>query len=143
MNWYTISLPLIAVNVLLYHIVQKNMPRDANPLVAIASAYALGAVACLGFLFINGEWKKGAELLRGQNWLLVALLGASAVGVELGFLYAYRTGWKISTTAVSLGSFNTIALALVGVLWYKEQISALNVLGMTMCLAGVVCINWK
>jgi drug/metabolite transporter (DMT)-like permease len=143
MNWYLISPPLIVVSVLLYHLAQKNMPKDANPLIVFASAYLFAISICITVLAATGEIKKGWELVRNQNWFLVLLLGISAVGVELGFLYAYRTGWKISTTAVTTGSFITICLALIGVLWFKEELTVLNVLGIALCVVGVICINIK
>lgn len=143
MNWHTLSLPLIVACVLLYHIVQKNIPRDVNPLVTFASAYLIASAVCLAFLLAAGEAKKGTDLLRGQDWLLIVLLGVSAIGVELGVLYAYRTGWRISTTSITTGTFTAISLALIGVLWFKEELTAVNVVGIALCLIGVVCMNVK
>ncbi len=143
MTWHFFSLPLIVVCVLIYHVVQKNMPKEANPLAVVASAYLLGAAACILLLLVLDEWKKGSELLRTQNWLLTALLGMSAVGVELGFIYAYRTGWNISTMSVTVGSFTTVSLAVIGVLWFKESLSAVNIAGIVLCIAGFLLVNWK
>ena len=141
MNWHVVSPPLIVASVLLYHLAQKNMPKDANPLVAFAVAYVVAITVCFAVLLATGDIRKGPELLRNQNWLPVVLLGISAIGVELGFLYAYRTGWNISTTAVTTGAFITISLAIIGVFWFKEQLSVLNVVGIGLCLVGVFCIN--
>lgn len=143
MNWHTISLPLIVVSVLIYHLAQKSIPKDASPLTVILSAYILAAITCLALLIGSGEIRKGAELLRNQNWLLVALIGLTAVGVELGFLHAYRTGWKISTTSITIGVFTTTSLALIGVLWFKEQLTPINIVGIGLCLVGVICINTR
>lgn len=143
MNWHAISLPLIIFSVILYHLAQKNMPKDASPLVAIATAYAVAIVICLAFLMGTGEMRKGEELFRNQNWLVLVLIGVSAIGIELGFLYAYRTGWKISTTAITTGAFTTVTLAVVGVLWFKEQLTPLNLAGIALCIAGVVFITMK
>lgn len=143
MNWHTISLPLIVVSVLIYHLSQKSIPKEASPLVVILSAYLVAMMTCVALLFATGEIKKGAELLHNQNWLLVALIGLTAVGVELGFLYAYRTGWSISTTSITIGAFTTTTLALIGTMWFKEQLTPLNVVGIVLCLAGVVCLNSK
>jgi len=142
-NWHTISLPLIVVSVLIYHLSQKSIPKEASPLVVILSAYLVAMMTCVALLFATGEIKKGAELLHNQNWLLVALIGLTAVGVELGFLYAYRTGWSISTTSITIGAFTTTTLALIGTMWFKEQLTPLNVVGIVLCLAGVVCLNSK
>jgi multidrug transporter EmrE-like cation transporter len=63
--------------------------------------------------------------------------------VELGFLYAYRLGWKISTTSIITGSFTTIALALIGVLWYREELTLINIVGIVLSSVGVILINYK
>ena len=143
MNWHTLSLPLIIVSALIYHLSQKSIPKEASPLIVILSAYGVAIMTCLALLLATGEIKRGAELLHNQNWVLVVLIGLTAVGVELGFLYAYRTGWNISTASITIGAFTTTSLALIGTLWFKEQLTPLNIVGMVLCLVGVICINTK
>ncbi len=143
MNWHTTSLPLVVISVLLYHLAQKNIPKDTNPLIVVASAYFFAICLCLSGFFFTGESKRLTEILRSQNWLVVALLGMAALGIELGFLFAYRTGWKVSTAATTTGTFITIALAFVGVLWFKETLTVVNVIGIVLCIVGVVFINLK
>ncbi|HEX9933787.1 MAG TPA: hypothetical protein VGB38_01220, partial [bacterium] len=84
---------------------------------------------------------KGVENFRNHSMLPVFLLGLSAIGVELGFLYAYRTGWKFSTTAISTGAVTTGLLAFIGVVWFKEGLTWLDGIGIAFCTIGVVCIN--
>jgi drug/metabolite transporter (DMT)-like permease len=124
-------------------VAQKNIPQDANPLIVLAAAYFFAICICLIGYFFTGESKKLTDIVRGQNWLVVALLGMAAIGIELGFLYAYRTGWKVSTTAMTTGTFITIALAFVGVLWFKESLTFVNVIGIVLCAVGVIFINMK
>jgi len=143
MNWHTIALPLVVISVLLYHVTQKNIPQDTNPLIVVAAAYFFAICICLAGFFFTGESKRLTDIVRGQNWLVVALLGIAAIGIELGFLYAYRTGWKVSTTATTTGTFITIALAFVGVLWFKETLTVVNVIGIMLCILGVIFINLK
>jgi uncharacterized membrane protein len=143
MNWHTISIPLIVISVLLYHLSQKTIPKDLNPLTALAAAYFVAFSLCIAALFAGGEVQKGAEMTHNQNWLPVILLGVAAVGIELGFLYAYRTGWKLSTTSITTGAFSTIFLVLIGVLWFKEELTLLNMTGIALCTMGVVFINIK
>ena len=143
MNWHTISLPLIIVGVLLYSVSQKSIPKDANGLVAIASAYFIALVSCVVVLFFTGEFKKGASFFNHQKLLPIVFLGLAIIMVEVGFLYAYRTGWKISTTQLITGSFTTVALALIGVLWYKEDLTIINIVGIVLSLIGVILINYK
>ena len=143
MNWRIISLPLIVMGVLLYHLSQKSIPKNVNPLIAFAAAYAIAFIICFVILFISGEIKTGVELIRNQDWIPIVLLGLSLLPVELGFLYAYRTGWKISTTSITTGPFISISLALIGTLWYKEELTLTNMIGIALCVVGVICANSK
>ncbi len=143
MNWRLLSLPLIVVGVLVYHLSQKSMPKDLNPLAAFTIAYAIAFAICLAILSANGEIKTALQQIRSQDWLPILFLGLSLVPVELGFLYAYRTGWKISTTSITTGPFIAISLALIGTLWYKEELSTTNIVGIGLSVAGVVCANMK
>jgi len=143
MNWFNISIPVIIIGVLLYNVSQKSIPQNANALVAIASAYLIAFVSCIVALFFNGEFKKGTSFFSGQKWLPIILLGFSIIMIELGYLYAYRTGWKISTTSIIAGSFTTVALALIGILLYKEELTFINIIGIVLSLVGVILINYK
>jgi multidrug transporter EmrE-like cation transporter len=78
-----------------------------------------------------------------MNWLPILLLGLSLPMIEFGFLFLYRFGWKICTTAIITNSCTTIGLALIGVLWYKEELSAMNVVGIGLSVAGIICVNVK
>lgn len=143
MNWRFISLPLIVFSVLLYHLAQKNIPKHVNPIVALGVAYAIASIICLAILYISNEIKASAEMIRNRDWLPILFLGLTLIPVELGFLYAYRTGWRISTTAITTSSATTILLALIGVLWFKEQLSVTNLVGVGLCIVGVICANIK
>jgi len=143
MNWYFLSILFIIVGVLLYNVSQKSIPKEADALVAIASAYLIAFVSCIIALFFSGELKRAPSLFNNQKWLPIVLLGFSIIMVELGYLYAYRTGWKISTTSIFTGAFTTLALALIGVLWYKEELTLINIIGIVLSSIGVILINFK
>ncbi len=141
MNWHSVALPLIVVGVVGYHLSQKSIPQQANPFVALAAAYLIAFCVSIIALFATADVRKGMELLRNQNWLPVICLGLTAVAIELGFLYAYRTGWKISTTGITASSFTTGALVLIGVFGFKEELSLLQIIGIALCTIGIVCIS--
>ena len=143
MNWYTVSLPLIVFGFVLYSVSQKSIPKDANALVAIASAYFIAMVSCIMVLFFTGEFKKSVSLFNNQKLLPVVFLGFAILMIELGFLYAYRTGWKISTASIITGAFTAVALALIGVLWYKEGLTIINIVGIVLSIIGVILIYYK
>ena len=143
MNWHAVALPTIVIGVIVYHLAQKSIPKDANPFVALAVAYLIAFCISITALFFRGDLRKGTELLRNQDWLPVIFLGLTAVVIELGYLYAYRTGWKISTTGITTGAFTTSVLAIIGVLWFKEELTLLHATGIGLCIIGIVFINMK
>ncbi len=143
MNWHTIALPTIVVGVIIYHLSQKSIPAKADPFVALSVVYLISFLITVAALIVRGDLKKGAEMFRDQGWIPIVLLGVTAVAIELGYLYAYRTGWKISTTGITVSTFTAGALAVIGILWFKEQLSPLHAVGIALCVAGIVCISLK
>jgi len=94
---------------------------------------------CLAFaIFYPG--KKGlGETLRASNWA-VFTLGAAAALIELGFLLAYRTGWRISIAAVATNAAAAVVLIPVGLIFFKDQLSLRNVIGLIFCIVGLALI---
>ena len=72
MNWFNISIPLIVIGFLLYNVSQKSIPKEANALVAIATAYLVAFISCVTVLFFGGEFKKGISFFSGQKlWPII------------------------------------------------------------------------
>lgn len=136
------AIALTVLSNVLYHIFQKVIPGTVNPLLSLAVTYLVAAIATLLLLpLFPMQGTLGAEV-RKLNWASVGL-GAVIVGLELGFLLAYRSGWNISLA--SLVANTTVALLLipVGLLLFKEELSAVNILGIVLALAGLVLVNLK
>ncbi len=140
MNWHVLALPTIIIGVIIYHLAQKTIPGNANPFVSLAAAYSIALTLSVAALFVRGDFQKGQELFRNQDWRPILFLGLSAIAIELGYLYAYRTGWRISTTGIMTGAFTTTVLAVIGVVWFGEQLTLLHLTGILLCLAGIACI---
>lgn len=135
----------IALTVLanvLYHLIQKVIPAGVNPMLSLTVTYLVAAAASVILLPLFPLEGSLATELRKVNWASVAL-GGAIIGLELGFLLAYRQGWNISIA--SLVANTTVALILIpfGLLLFKEKITALNVVGMVLALAGLVLVNIK
>jgi uncharacterized membrane protein len=134
------AIALTILSNVLYHLVQKVIPGNVNPLVSLAATYLIAAAATLLLLpLFPLQGTLGAEL-RKVNWSSFAL-GGVIVGLELGFLLAYRAGWNLNLA--NLVSNTTVAVLLIpfGLLLFKEHLSPLNVLGVILALAGLVLVN--
>lgn len=139
MFWFAISLTIIS-NVF-YHIIQKVTPQDANPVLSLGVSYVIAAVIC--FLLIPFfPLKDGmrAELQR-LNWTAIAL-ALTLVGLEVGFLLAYRAGWIVSMGGLVSNATVSILLLPIGIVLFSDKLSATNVAGVLVTVAGLVLMNW-
>ena len=73
----------------------------------------------------------------------LAALGISILGLEMGFLLAYRAGWDISLAGIVSASAVAVVLIPVGLLAFKERLSLFNIFGVVLCIAGLVMVNYK
>lgn len=127
---------------LLYHLAQKSMPKAINPLFAITLAYVVGIAVCLLYSFVYPSERSFLDTARESNWAVYAM-GLGAAVIEVGFLLAYRVGWNISTAAVACSTAVTLMLIPIGVLAFKEHLSARNVVGLLLCMIGLVLVAKK
>ncbi len=126
----------------LYHIGQKAVPRAVNPFAAILLAYALGCLCCVIALVAVPSERPLLESWRTANWA-VALIGLGAVVIEIGFLLAYRAGWNIGTASVLTNISVALLLLPIGLLFFKEELTWRNAVGVICCLLGLYLLSQK
>jgi drug/metabolite transporter (DMT)-like permease len=61
--------------------------------------------------------------------------------VEVGCLLAFRAGGNISVTALLVNVAVAIVLVPVGLRWFGEAVSPLQIAGIAICLVGLLLIN--
>ena len=74
------------------------------------------------------------------NWASF-VLGIVIVGLEGGWLYAYKAGWQVNTGFIVQSAFVSVLLLFVGYFLYHEALSWNKLLGTAICLLGLVFIN--
>jgi drug/metabolite transporter (DMT)-like permease len=137
-----LSVVLIVASNLLYHVAQKSIPADAHPLLSVAVTYAAALLlTLLLWPFAPGGAPKLAGLAK-LNWATIGV-GVAAVGIEIGFLLAYRAGWNINVGSLIVSVAVALLLIPTGALLFKEHLSAANVTGIVLCLAGLVLVLLK
>jgi uncharacterized membrane protein len=139
MNAFYLPFALTVGGMLFYHISQKSIPKEMNPFLVTIMAYVVGIVLCVVCAFIDPGKKNLVESLRASNWA-VFVLGAAAALIELGFLLAYRAGWRISVAAVASNVAVTILLIPVGIIIFKDHLSLRSVLGLIFCVLGLALV---
>lgn len=140
MFMYVFSIVLIVASNILYNICQKSTPQKANPFSALLVTYLTAAVlTVIAMLFYKTE-NSFLDSFKHLNWTSF-VLGISIVGLEFGYLMAYRAGWNISVGSLIANIFLAVMLIPIGILFYKEGFESNKVWGAILCIAGLVLIN--
>ena len=139
---YIWPLALVVISNIVYQICAKSAPASMNPLASLTVTYGVGAVVSGALYFLLNRGGNLFQEYRSLNWAPF-VLGLVIVGLEVGFLYAYRAGWKISTASIVQSAFLAVALVIVGALLYHEKVGWHQLVGVSLCLAGLLFINMK
>ena len=134
---------MVVLSSLRYHISQKSTPSGLNPIVALIVTYVMASVVSIVSYFIfvpKSNLGTLAEAIGTANWASI-LLGFAVVGLELGFLLAYRAGWNISSAGLLSNTLVALMLIPVGLLFFKETISINSIVGVAVCIFGLVLVS--
>ncbi|HEY5902064.1 MAG TPA: hypothetical protein VIU39_05890 [Anaerolineales bacterium] len=136
------SILLAIASSALYHFSARSTPPGVSLPVSLTVTYVIAlGVTLLTALLLPGRETLPAQLR--QLGLPTFLLAVAIVGIEFGFLLAYRAGWNLGIAAVVVNVVASLLLVPVAVFIFKDQINWVNILGILVCLAGLVMLNWK
>jgi len=136
------SITLAIASSALYHFMAKSTPSNVNFTVSLLVTYAVAFVVTLiGFFFFPLTNGFTTELTK-LNWASIGL-AIAIVGIEYGFLLTYRAGWNLGIAAVLVNVVASLILVPVAIFVFKDKISWVNIIGILVCLAGLVMLNWK
>jgi len=138
MNPYFFSFALLVLSIITYQISQKFVPAGLNPWHVFFLVYSVAALICLVFSLSSGiSLLETVKNTNGAVWLL----GFAVLGIELGFLLAFRAGWRASTLGLSSSIAVALVLVPVGLLLFREKLSPVNVLGGLICVVGLILLS--
>ena len=123
-----------------YHLVLKLTPAGVNPLLSLLVTYALVTVLFGTLLLVSPGGFEWRQETRQLNWTAIAL-AVAIVGLDLAFLFVYRSGFEVSLGALVTQSSAAMLLLVVGVAVFREKISLANVAGVVLCLVGLWLVN--
>lgn len=136
------SITLAIASTAFYHFVAKSTPANVNFTISLLVTYAVAfGVVLLTLFFFPLQGGLGAEL-RKLNWASVGL-AVAIVGIEFGFLLTYRAGWSVGVAAVLVNVVATLILVPVAIFLFKDKLTWVNIMGILVCLVGLLMLNWK
>lgn len=123
-----------------YNICMKSMPADVNPFGALMVTYIFSAIiTAIIFVFMVKPSNVMFELSK-VNWTSI-VLALVLVGLEVGYVFVYRAGWQVSTASVVANIGLACVLLIVGYFLYRENVSIRQIIGIVVCMFGLVLIN--
>ncbi len=131
---------LLVISNVFYHITAKSLPEEVNSFFSMAITYLVGAAVSFVLFLILGDGASFPRQMEGINWAPF-VLGLSVVGLEAGAIFMYKAGWEVSVGNIVQAIFVAIVLLIVGVLIYKEALTATKVAGIAVCLVGIYLLN--
>jgi drug/metabolite transporter (DMT)-like permease len=137
------ALPWLSLAILCtvaYHLVLKLTPAGVNPLLSLLVTYLLVSATFAAILWLTPGGFEWRSELRQINWTALAL-AVAIVGLDLGFVMLYRGGFEVSLGALVTQSAAALLLLAIGVVMFREQLSAANLVGLVLCLAGLWLVN--
>ena len=139
---YVWPLGLVVLSNVFYQICAKSVPDRMNPFASLTITYVTGAVASLLLYFALNKNGNLLQEYHKTNWAPF-VLGLVIVGLEVGYIYAFKAGWPVSTAQIVQAAVLAVLLIFVGYLLYKEAITWNKIVGVVVCLAGLGLINMK
>lgn len=127
---------IIVFSNIIYQICAKGIPEQMNTYASMTVTYAVATIFSAIMYFITTKGGNILQELKLSNWATV-ILGIVITGLEVGFIYAYKAGWKVSTLATVTNAFLAIALIFLGFFMYREAITWSKVIGVVICLIGL------
>nr|MDD6336006.1 EamA family transporter [bacterium] len=123
-----------------YHICAKSMPGGVQPFASLTVMYMIAALLSLALFFITSQDKSIIAEVHKLNWTSL-VLGIAIIGLEFGNICIYRAGWDISKGSLVANISLACVLVIVGAVGYKESISVRQIIGMVLCVAGIILVS--
>ncbi len=139
---YYISMIITILATVVYNISQKSINQSINPFISMIITY-ITAIIFSVLSLISFPTNLGiANSLKQLNWASY-VLGLSAFGLEIGYLYVYRSGWNIAIAPIYVSIISTILLIVFGIFVYNTKITFTNGLGICVSIIGLILMNKK
>ena len=139
---YIWSIALVVISNIAYQICAKSVPKDIDPFASLIITYLVGAAASAVLYFALGHDGNLVNESRKLNWAPI-VLGIVIVGLEAGWIYAYKAGWQVSTGFIVQSAFLSSALLFVGYFLYHEALTWNKIVGVVICMIGLIFINYR
>ena len=131
---------LIVFSNVFYNLSTKLTPPKANSFLSLTVTYITAAVISFtAFLATSGAKSLADEFAKLNRTSFI--LGLSIIGLELGYIFLYRAGWKIGIGSLVANISLACILLVIGIVFFKESFSLKQIIGMIVCVTGLILLT--
>ena len=137
---YVWPMALVVLSNTADQICAKSVPGGMNPFASLTVTYLVGALASGLFYVALGDGGNILQEYTKLNWAPF-VLGLVIVGLEVGWIYAYKAGWPVSTAFIFQSAILAGFLLMVGRMLYQEPVTLNKIIGIIICLIGLYFLS--
>lgn len=137
---YYLPVFIVVLSNVIYDISSKSIPSHLHVMGLLIVTYITATVGSLILFYITSKEKKLFIELKKINWA-VFVMALGCIGIELGYIFLFRSGWQISLGSLVCNIGLAISMIIVGILFYKEKINLHHIVGIALCMGGFVLIS--
>lgn len=123
-----------------YNICAKSTPGEVQPFASLTLTYLTATILSLGLFYATSPQKDLIQEIHRVNWTSF-VLGAAIVALEFGYIYVYRSGWKVNTGSLVANLALAMVLLVVGFALYGEAVTLKQGLGLLLSVGGLILIS--
>lgn len=137
---YGWPIAMLVVGHTVYQISAKSVPADMDPYAAVFLNYVIASLLAFLLWMVLGEERSMAVQFGKMNWAPITM-AIAITAVEVASVFMYKVGWNISIGSTIANILTAIVLAGVGVMLFKEIMSFNQIMGIGLCILGIIVIN--
>ena len=125
-----------------YTLTAKSVPAAASPWAVLVVTYLVASFLSLIAFFLFEGNKNFLDSVQKINWTGF-VLGLTMVGLEIGYIFIYRNGWKLSVASLLANILLAVLLLLIGMSMYNEHIPMKQSAGILLCIMGCALLIFE
>ena len=139
------SVCIAILGLVVYQLAMKTAPHGLNPFGLLVWAYVIAAVACAAAapVWARVEAVPAVPTFTGRNLAAAAFIALSVILIEIGYLLVYRSGWSMAVAPAVAQAATLSLVAILGFVAMDERVTLTRVLGLLLCIGGVMLITRK
>ena len=144
MNPQLISVSIVIVAISVYQTNMKLVSSELNPLHVLVTIFSTALICTLAAVKFFPAEQLATKVPFFPNFPLPAVIvGIAIVGIELGYLMMFRSGWHLAAAPLVTMGGAAIILVFIGALFFQQAITVRSVSGLLVILFGLYLLAPK